>query len=44
MKLLFLSLEKVNLGVTVFVSMRTRQHSVPWLEKFRAAVPLSYAA
>ena len=29
---------QVNLGVTVFVSVRTRQHDVPWLEKFRAAV------
>lgn len=30
--------QKVNLGVTVFVSVRTRDHDVPWLEKFRAAV------
>lgn len=29
---------KVNLGVTVFVSVRTRAHDVPWLEQFRAAV------
>ena len=29
---------QLNLGVTVFVSVRTRQHDVPWLEKFRAAV------
>jgi len=29
---------KVNLGVTVFVSVRTREHDVPWLEKFRSAV------
>jgi len=29
---------QVNLGVTVFVSVRTRQHDVPWLDKFRAAV------
>ncbi len=29
---------KVNAGVTVFVSIRTDQHSVAWLEKFHAAV------
>ena len=29
---------QVNLGVTVFVSVRTRQHDVPWLDTFRAAV------
>ena len=30
--------QKVNVGVTVFVAVRTRDHDVPWLEKFRAAV------
>ena len=30
--------QKVNLGVTVFVSVRTRNHDLPWLEKFRATV------
>ena len=30
--------QQVNLGVTVFVSVRTREHDVPWLESFRAAV------
>ena len=30
--------QKVNLGVTVFVEVRTRDHNLPWLEKFRAAV------
>ncbi|MBP6221379.1 Lrp/AsnC family transcriptional regulator [Limnohabitans sp. Rim47] len=30
--------QKVNLGVTVFVAIRTRDHDVPWLERFRAAV------
>ena len=30
--------KKVNLGVTVFVAIRTRDHDVPWLERFRAAV------
>jgi len=30
--------QQVNLGVTVFVSVRTREHAMPWLENFRAAV------
>ena len=30
--------QKVNLGVTVFVAVRTRDHDLPWLEKFRATV------
>lgn len=30
--------EKVNAGVTVFVSIKTDQHSHAWLEKFRGAV------
>lgn len=30
--------QKVNLGVTVFVAVRTRMHDLPWLEKFRATV------
>ena len=29
---------QLNVGVTVFVSVRTNQHSVAWLEKFAAAV------
>lgn len=29
---------KVNAGVTVFVSIKTDQHSLGWLEKFRKAV------
>jgi Lrp/AsnC family transcriptional regulator len=29
---------KVNAGVTVFVSIKTDQHSMEWLEKFHAAV------
>ena len=29
---------KVNLGVTVFVSVRTSRHSEAWFEKFHAAV------
>ena len=30
--------QKVNVGVTVFVSLRTQVHDLPWLEKFRSAV------
>jgi Lrp/AsnC family transcriptional regulator len=30
--------EKVNAGVTVFVSIKTDQHSLDWLERFHAAV------
>jgi len=29
---------KLNAGVTVFVSVRTNQHSLPWLERFAKAV------
>lgn len=29
---------KVNAGVTVFISIKTDQHSLAWLEKFHAAV------
>ena len=29
---------KVNAGVTVFVSIKTDQHSLDWLEKFHVAV------
>lgn len=29
---------KVNAGVTVFVQIKTDQHSIDWLEKFHAAV------
>ena len=30
--------EKLNVGVTVFVSVRTNQHNLAWLEKFAEAV------
>lgn len=30
--------EKVNVGVTVFVSIRTQHHSVDWLDRFSKAV------
>jgi Lrp/AsnC family transcriptional regulator len=30
--------EKLNVGVTVFVAVRTNQHDLGWLEKFAAAV------
>lgn len=30
--------QKVNVGVTVIVSIKTDQHSVGWLEKFHSAV------
>ncbi len=33
-----LDAEKLNCGVTVFVRLRTSQHSHDWLEKFSAAV------
>ena len=33
-----LNAPKVNAGVTVFVSIKTDQHSLAWLEKFHAAV------
>ena len=29
---------KVNVGVTVFVSIKTDQHNLDWLERFHAAV------
>jgi Lrp/AsnC family transcriptional regulator len=29
---------QLNVGVTVFVSVRTNQHSIAWLERFAAAV------
>ena len=29
---------KLNVGVTVFVAVKTRQHATDWLEKFKAAV------
>jgi Lrp/AsnC family transcriptional regulator len=29
---------KINVGVTVFVSIKTDQHSLAWLERFHAAV------
>src|SRR5262249_45227400 len=33
-----LDAEKLNVGVTVFVSIRTNQHSMEWAEKFCRAV------
>jgi len=33
-----LNAKKVNVGVTVFVSIKTDQHSLAWLERFHAAV------
>lgn len=30
--------EKVNVGVTVFVSLRTREHNTEWLEGLRTAI------
>ena len=30
--------EKMNLGVVVFVAVRTDQHSLDWLERFAAAI------
>ncbi len=33
--------QKVNLGVTVFVAVRTRDLDLPWLEKFRTSVQAS---
>ena len=33
-----LDAEKINAGVTVFVSIKTDKHSVAWLDKFRKAV------
>ena len=33
-----LDAEKLNLGVTVFVSVRTNQHNMEWAEKFCRAV------
>ena len=33
-----LDAEKLNVGVTVFVSVRTSQHNAAWLEKFAKAV------
>lgn len=30
--------QRVNVGVTVFVSIKTDQHSLEWLERFHAAV------
>jgi Lrp/AsnC family transcriptional regulator len=30
--------DKLNVGVTVFVSIRTSRHNIEWLEKFAAAV------
>jgi Lrp/AsnC family transcriptional regulator, cysteine-sensing transcriptional activator len=33
-----LDAEKLNVGVTVFVAIRTNQHSLQWLEKFADAV------
>jgi Lrp/AsnC family transcriptional regulator len=37
-KVALLDPQKLNLGLTVFVSVRTRQHSLKWFEQFRGAV------
>ncbi len=37
-RVVILDPRKVNAAVTVFVSIRTDQHSLAWLEKFHAAV------
>ncbi len=37
-KVALLDPQKLNLGLTVFVSVRTRQHSLKWFEQFRVAV------
>ena len=29
---------RVNVGVTVFVSVRTRDHGAPWFERFKATI------
>ena len=33
-----LDANRINLGVTVFVSIRTNQHNAAWLEQFAAAI------
>jgi Lrp/AsnC family transcriptional regulator len=33
-----LSPQRINVGVTVFVSIKTDEHSLAWLERFHAAV------
>ena len=33
-----LDARRVNVGVTVFVSVRTRDHGAPWFERFKATV------
>jgi Lrp/AsnC family transcriptional regulator len=33
-----LAAQRVNVGVTVFVSIKTDEHSLAWLERFHAAV------
>jgi Lrp/AsnC family transcriptional regulator len=33
-----LNRERLNLGVTVFIAVRTNQHNVDWLERFARAV------
>ncbi|MFO0216526.1 MAG: Lrp/AsnC family transcriptional regulator, partial [Burkholderiales bacterium] len=33
-----LDAKKINLGVTVFVGIRTNQHNQAWLDRFAAAV------
>ena len=35
---MLLNPEKLNLGVTVFVGVKTSQHSYDWLERFAAAL------
>ena len=33
-----LDAEKMNVGVTVFIAIRTNEHSVEWLKRFHTAV------
>ena len=37
-RVVLLNPEKLNLGVTVFVGVKTSQHSYDWLERFAAAL------
>ena len=37
-KIVLLDADKLNLGVTVFVNIRTNQHSAEWLRKFAEVV------
>lgn len=37
-RVVLLDQEKLNLGVTVFIAIRTNQHSLDWLDRLRRAV------